>query len=83
MARLPGKLLQNDFVDSAPTGAINGVNTTYTIPSLPADSDLVEVFLDGLSLIPTTHYSISTTTLTMVDPPAAGQKLRVKYWKEN
>ena len=35
-------------VQGVPTGVINGVNTTFQLPSTPADQNATQVFIDGL-----------------------------------
>lgn len=62
----------------AATGTINGSNTSFSITYTPI-ANSVNVYLDGLYLTPTTDYSISNTTITMVTAPAYGQSLRVSY----
>lgn len=69
--------------NQAPAETPNGVITVFTLP----DSDtyvsgLIEVFLDGLQQIKTTDFTETTsTTITMVIAPAAGEVLRLTYIK--
>ncbi len=65
----------------APTGAVDGVNVTYTLPSAPtADANLL-LWLDGviqyngLAL----DYTLSGSTITMNAAPTAGQTLWYYY----
>lgn len=60
-----------------PTGAINGVNTTYSISLTPIDDTLL-VILDGLTQ-PSTFYSFTHPTVTFTTAPRVGQKLEVFY----
>jgi hypothetical protein len=84
MARIDGKLLQGeDLHVESPSGTINGSNVTFTLSETPSHSDGVYVFQDGLMLIPTTDYSVSGTTITMVTAPANGQSLLALFIKEN
>lgn len=71
--------LNRFWKDEAPSGTINGSNTSFTLSETPIENDAVELFLDGLYLTPTTDYSISGTTITMVTAPALGQTLRASY----
>lgn len=61
-----------------PTGTINGTNPTFTIAHTPI-SGSVSVFINGLMERPTTDWTISGTTLTMIDIPATGDNLMVNY----
>ena len=64
-----------DNAFSATTKTINQVNATnyYTVND-------VLVFLNGICLIPTTDYTISTTTLTLVGgAPPANSSLVIRY----
>lgn len=79
MAVIEGKYLSSLFVREAPTGAIDGSNTSFAISQLPAAANALHLFLDGVKLRPTTHYSLSGTTITMVDAPIVGQDLEANY----
>lgn len=61
-----------------PTGTIDGVQTAFTLPDIPY-TDTEHVYLDGARLNKTDDYSISSTTLTMVQAPLSGSNLRVAY----
>lgn len=79
MSTMDAKFLKRFWVDETPSGSINGSNVTFTITQTPLENAAVDVYLDGLKLIPTTDYSISGTTITMVVAPALAQTLRVEY----
>lgn len=51
----------SDWVKVTPSGTVNGVNTTFT---LPENADQVMVFADGL-LIDESNYSFTTGTDTI------------------
>lgn len=73
-----GTALAVDFVNEDPAGTKNGVNVTFTVTTAPiASSELL--FLNGVKLARTTHYSISTTTITMVDAPQVADVLNIWY----
>lgn len=75
-----GKLLgAGDYVAEAVTGTVNGSNTSFSVTSAPVV--LIGLYLDGAYLTPTTDYSISVATVTMVTAPATGQILRAVYFK--
>lgn len=69
------------FAQEIPSGTVNGSNVTFTLVNTPAAVASVQLHMDGLLLIPTTDYSISGSTITMVVAPATGQKLQVVYSK--
>jgi len=81
MARVRGKFLNgSDFIQEAPSGLLNSSNLTYTLANQPV-AGTVMLYLDGLYQIPTTHYSISGATITMVTAPATAQDIRAAYWR--
>ncbi len=61
-----------------PTGTINGSNATFTIAHTPV-SGSVSVFLNGLMERPTTDWTISGSTITMIDIPQTGSNLLINY----
>lgn len=76
-----GGLSSSNFVfNEVPSGTINGVNTTFTLANTPTAGTVV-VFLRGLRMKLTTDYTISGTTLTMINIPDTGDDLIVDYLK--
>lgn len=74
-------LTSSNFVfNETPSGTINGSNTTFTIANTPT-AGTVHVFLNGLLQRPTTDYTISGTTITMINIPGTGDYLLVDYLK--
>ena len=68
------------FVDwASPTGAINGINDSFTLASAPNPASSFEVKLNGAILTVTEDYTLSGTTLTLLTPPPTGSILGVKY----
>lgn len=63
-----------------PTGLINGSNTTYTLANVPK-SGSVAVYLTGVRQRPTTDFTISGRTLTMIPAPGVNDNLYVDYAK--
>lgn len=63
-----------------PTGTINGTNTAFTLPNTPIASS-VKLYLSGLRMQQTTHYSVSGSTITFVSgfQPVSGEFLVVDY----
>jgi len=76
--------LSNSSANTAPTIDSSFAAATKTINSAPTGktytvNDLL-VYLNGVSLIPTTDYTLSGTTLTLVEgAPAAASSLVVRY----
>ncbi len=68
------------FVDKeTPVGAINGVNTSFTLANTPNPSISLRVKVNGVDMLLTTDYSIIGDTLTMVVAPRSGESIRVWY----
>lgn len=66
------------FIDNlTPTGTINGVNGTFTVPNNPGTS--LHLYLNGQRLINLVDYTISSTTITMTTIPFPGDVLIVDY----
>jgi hypothetical protein len=65
-----------------PTGTVNGVNATFTLANTPL-ANTEEIYLNGLLQEPGAgnDYTISTSTITMLNIPATGDRLRVNYRK--
>lgn len=79
MARLDAEFLKKFFTIETPTGAVNGTNAVFTVSFTPLENDAVMIFVNGLFQKPTTHYSISGSTITFVTAPAVGQDVVVYY----
>ena len=75
MAQVDAKVLKRMWVDETPSGS----GTTFTLSQTPVENDAVEVYIDGLKLSYTTHYTISGVTITLVTALAAAQFIRVNY----
>jgi len=72
---------QTDFlVREIPTGAIDGVNVTFTLSQLPVFNKEM-VFLNGLlqSAGAEEDYTIVSKTITFSTAPSTGDKIRVSY----
>ena len=69
----------NNTFQEQPSGTINGVNTTFTLSFSPNYQQSVMVFVNGLYKAPFVDYTISGTTITFTEAPAAGQLPRVVY----
>lgn len=64
-----------------PTGAIDGVNTTYTLANTPDPSVALMLFLNGLlqSEGGSNDFTISGDTITMNAAPVAGDTITATY----
>ena len=60
------------------TATGDGSTTGFTINSGRAVNDVL-VLVNGVTLIPTTDYSISSTTLTFATAPAASAEIQFRY----
>lgn len=70
----------NFVFNETPSGTINGSNVTFTIANTPTSGTLV-LTKNGLQQKPTTDYTISSGTITMVVAPATGALLLANYMK--
>lgn len=72
----------NFVVRETPSGTINGSNATFTLANTPV-SGTEEVYLNGLLQDPGAgnDYTISGATITMLNVPVPGDKLRTTYMK--
>jgi hypothetical protein len=59
-----------------PTGAINGVNATYTLKNPPNPVTALQVFYNGVL---DTNYSLNSSTITMSFVPQTGDTLVAYY----
>ena len=66
-------------IQETPTGLINNANTSYVVSQTPLDAGSFKLYLDGLLLDLTTHYTRAGTAITMVTAPNFGQTLRANY----
>lgn len=83
MSRLDGKALKKITTKEIPSGSINGSNVTFTLANTPQENEAVQLYLDGLFLVESVDYSLSSLTITMTTAPALGQSLRAVYWKNS
>lgn len=76
-----GGLTSSNFVfGEVPSGSINSSNVTYTLANTPT-SGTVNVFLNGIRQTVTTHYTISSSTITFIFPPQTGDVIAINYMK--
>ena len=69
----------NSFQEGVvPAGAINGSNTTFTLPAVP-HSGLIMVTLNGMILTAGTDYTLSGAAITMTTAPATGDTLTTSF----
>lgn len=57
------------------TGTKNGVNKTFTIPSIPASTYLTLVTVNGSIQDTTTNYTLSGTTVVFVAAPVSSDRV--------
>jgi len=70
------------FEQEIPSGAINSVNTTFTLSFTPVSAKQIQVYLNGRQLILTSHYSLSGNVITTTFAPDEGQIVHVTYVKK-
>lgn len=64
-----------------PAGAINGVNTSFTLSLLPLSDEHVSVYVDGI-MLNDSEVTISGTNLTLTNAPVVGQDIFAWYINE-
>jgi hypothetical protein len=62
---------------AVPSGSVNGSNVTFTIPATPIN--YLNLYLNGVLQLPTTNYSLTANTITMVTAPHTGSELYAVY----
>ena len=73
---MQGKIVIGNITDKSNTG--DGSTVAFTINSGRTVDDLL-VSVNGILLTPTDDYSISGTTLTFVEAPAASSEITIRY----
>lgn len=84
MAAIDGIWLGDIFEQEVPTGAVNGVNDTFTLSSTPQADTSVMVFVNGVIKAISTDWSLNNSNpleIIFTTPPATGQKIYVFYVK--
>ena len=66
-------------VQAIPSGAINGTNVTFTLPSAPAYPSFLMLNLNGVTLTQGLAYTLSGVTITMATAPQIGDTLNAFY----
>lgn len=72
----------NYVVREAPSGSVNGSNTSFTLASAPV-AGTEQVYLNGILQEPGSgnDYTISGSAITFLSAPATGDRIRVTYLK--
>jgi hypothetical protein len=66
------------FTSETPSGTLNGTNTAFTLSATPTTGSL-HLYLNGVEQVPTTDYTISSTTITYVVPPKSTDYMIAEY----
>jgi hypothetical protein len=76
-----GGILPQFSDNETPSGAINGINTVFTLVAVPSPSTSLQVFLNGLKMDPVMDYIISGSviTFTLSSTPQTGDVLLASY----
>lgn len=64
--------------DETPTGAVDGVNTTFTTANAPVAGTLI-VYEGSVRKLLTTDFTLSGSTITFTYSPPNGSYIRVDY----
>jgi hypothetical protein len=67
--------------EEIPSGTVNGTNATFTIVNTPSPTTSLKLWVDGVLMTRTTHYTLSSTTITFVSSfkPITGQNIFTAY----
>jgi hypothetical protein len=68
------KIIENEI----PGGSINGSNNSFTLANAPVAGTL-KLYHNGLRLLPTTHFTLSGSTITTTFAPTTGDNLICDY----
>jgi hypothetical protein len=76
-----GGILPQYSDNETPSGAINGVNTVFTLVAAPSPATSLQLYLNGLRMDPLLDYvnSGSTITFVLASTPQAGDVLLATY----
>jgi hypothetical protein len=81
--RLAGVGPTASFVDGEiPTGAVNGVNTSFLLAAIPSPASSLKVFKNGILMEQSVDYTLTNNIITFVNTavtPATGDLLLVTY----
>lgn len=81
--QIDARALKDFWVDEAPSGTVNGSNTSFTLSQAPHETDCINLTLDGIKIYNGTHFTVSGATITMTTAPAVGQDLRANYVRKS
>jgi len=79
MSLLNGKWVENIFIQEAPSGTINSSNVNFTLTYSPIFTSAIIVFVNGVALTQTAHYSVSGNAITFTAAPATGSSILAVY----
>jgi hypothetical protein len=76
-----GGILPQYSDNETPSGAINGVNTVFTLVAAPSPATSLQLYLNGLRMDPVLDYvnSGSTITFVLASTPQSGDVLLASY----
>lgn len=66
------------FLSQVPTGTVDGVNDTFAIANA-VNTNSESIYINWLLQYPTTHYTLTGTSLVFVTPPSIGDNLFAKW----
>lgn len=82
MARVSSKYFDDDYIQESPAGTVNGSNVSFTLSQAPAETDFVEIYVNGLFQRNGVDFTVSGTTVTMTTAPATESTIWATYWKQ-
>jgi len=78
---VPGPITRPNIKDEVPGGTIDGSNLVFTLTQTPNPTISLKLFVDGVLMKQSTHYTLSGVTVTFISPfqPITGQFLFASY----
>lgn len=65
------------YQNVTPTGTVNGVNTTFTLPAAPSPANSLKFYVNGqLMAAGGEDYTLASATITTIAAPPTGSVLR-------
>lgn len=69
----------SEYTITSPTGLLNGINTIYSLPSIPHPAISLKLFYNGMLLIQNTDYTIVNSSITLIFAPSSTDLLLASY----
>ena len=75
-----GTTPSNAVFQEIPAGAIDGLNTVYTLANAPVPATSLQLYLNRVLMVDTTDYALVGLTITMTLAPQVGDTFVAYYF---